>query len=219
MTLLSCVEVNPEATEACVIWLHGLGASGHDFEPIAAMLQLPKVRFVFPHAPMRPVTINAGYVMRAWYDIKTLAESELREDEADIHAATEQIEALIQAEKDRGFPSHRILLAGFSQGAAMALHVAHRHPEPLAGIMVLSGYLLLEGSWEEAASPANATTPMLFCHGEYDEVVPCHRGQQALERFQHSKRPTRWESYPMGHEVCPPEIAHIRAWLHERLAV
>jgi phospholipase/carboxylesterase len=217
MELLPCVEVNPNASSACVIWLHGLGASGHDFEPIVPMFNLPDVRFVFPHAPMRPVTINGGYVMRAWYDIKTMAESEFREDEADIHAATSQIEALIEAEKARGFSSERILLAGFSQGAAMTLHVAHQHAEPLAGIMALSGYLLLEGSWDETASPANATTPMLVCHGEFDQVVPCHRGQGAYERFKHPDRSIRWESYPMGHEVCPPQIADIRSWLHEQL--
>jgi phospholipase/carboxylesterase len=218
---LDSIELGPAGAEATasVIWLHGLGADGHDFEPIPPLLNLPRVRFILPHARPRPVTINGGYVMRAWYDILKLDFTGVRESEADIRESQGQIEALIRRENQRGVPSERIVLIGFSQGAAMALHVGLRWPERLAGVVVLSGYMLMSEELAAEHSPANAATPMLVCHGSEDPVVPVWLGKAAYEQVAalHPGRPIEWFDYPMPHSVCPEEIAEIARFLHGRL--
>lgn len=218
--LLSCVEVEARVpATASVIWLHGLGADGHDFEPLVPHLRLPHVRFVFPNAPAIPVTINGGYVMPAWYDIRNLDLSPTgtdREDPAQIRRSAAAITALIAREHERGVADERIVIAGFSQGGAMALYTATRHPRALAGFLVLSAYELLRGHDDEH-SPANAATPALFCHGRHDQMVPMFAGQAACEAARRSGREVRWYDFPIGHEVSMPEIQTIAGWLQERL--
>lgn len=218
--LLDCIEIGAgsDAT-ASVIWLHGLGADGHDFEPIPPLLGLPKVRFILPHATHRPVTINNRFVMRAWYDILSLDFTGVRESESDIRESQAQIEALIRRENQRGIPSERIVLVGFSQGGAMALHVGLRWTERLAGIAVLSAYLIMPETLAQEQAPANADTPILFCHGSQDPVVPIWLGKAGYEQVAalSPERPTHWYDYPMQHAVCPEEIAEIARFLHERL--
>lgn len=217
--LLDCVQVGPSGqnVRGVVIWMHGLGADGHDFEPIVPMLRLPDVRFSFPNAPARPVTINMGFVMPAWYDILTLEPSDTRERADDIATSARQITALIDHERQAGVPSERIVLAGFSQGGAMALHVGCRYPHPLAGIMVLSAYHLLPDTFASERSEANTRTPMLICHGERDPVVPIGRGERARDDMIAAGHRVEWHAYPMQHEVCPEEIAVVADWLSARL--
>jgi len=218
--LLSCVEVEARTpASASVIWLHGLGADGHDFEPLVPHFRLPHVRFVFPNAPAIPVTINGGFVMPAWYDIRNLELSphvKDREDPAQIRRSSAAIEALLARENSRGVASERIIVAGFSQGGALALHVATRHAQRLAGFMVLSAYELLPDHASEH-SEANARTPALFCHGRHDPMVPMFAGQAACESARRSGREVRWYDFPIGHEVSMPEIQTIAGWLRERL--
>jgi len=218
--LLDCVEIQtaPEPTHA-VIWLHGLGADGNDFAPIVPELGLqktPAIRFVFPHAPVMPVTINGGMAMRAWYDI---IGSDLvrREDEAGIRRSETAVRALIARENARGIPASRIVLAGFSQGCAMSLHTGLRYPERLAGLIGLSGYLPLAGSLDAERSSANAATPILLAHGVYDPVVALPRAQASLAQLQAAGYTVEWHTYPMPHSVCPPEIAEIGAFLRRVL--
>jgi phospholipase/carboxylesterase len=214
--LLPCVEVGPAGSvDGAVVWLHGLGASGHDFEDIVPMLRLPRVRFVFPHAPPRGVTINGGIIMPAWYDILRFSDAAGSERADQVRESAEMVEALLARECSRGVPSGRSVLAGFSQGGAMALYTGLRHDQALAGIMVLSGYEVL--SSERQVHAANAATPMFFGHGTYDPVVPVSRGRAAQKACAEG-RDTEWHEYPMGHEVRVEEIAHIRDWLHARLA-
>jgi phospholipase/carboxylesterase len=197
---------------ASVIWMHGLGADGHDFEPVVSELELPEalaVRFVFPHAPRRPVTINRGYVMRAWYDVV----GDGSEDAAGIRASQAQIEALIAREKARGFPAARIVLAGFSQGGAMALQTGLRHPERLAGILALSCYLPLRDTLATEASPANHGVPILMAHGTEDPVIPLHRARRSRDKLTELGYRVTWREYPMPHSVCGDEIDDISAWL------
>ena len=216
--LLECIEIGPgpEQATASVIWLHGLGADGHDFEPIPPLLKLPHVRFVLPHAQQRPITINGGFVMRAWYDILSLDFEGVRESESDIRASELQIEALIARERERGITSERIALVGFSQGGAMALHTGLRHAERLAGIGVLSGYLLMGERLAEERSEANRDTPIFFAHGREDPMVPvwlgkaCHDQVASLD----PERPTEWHEYSMPHAVCPEELAELAKFLH-----
>lgn len=198
-----------------VIWLHGLGADGHDFEPIVPYLGLPPgaaVRFIFPHALMRPVTINGGAVMRAWYDIIEISASR-GQDEPGIKHSARKVRDLIDAEVSRGIPASRILLAGFSQGGAMALYVALRYPEKLAGIMALSAYLLFPERLQDEASEANAETPVFIGHGTADPVVPFFLGQAAREMLEKGSWPVEWHSYPIPHSVSQPEIADIGRWM------
>jgi phospholipase/carboxylesterase len=198
---------------ASVIWLHGLGADGHDFEPIVPELDLPRdasVRFVFPHAPMRPVTLNNGFVMRAWYDLFDLGE-ERRVDEAGMRASAEEIERLITHERSNGVP--RIVLAGFSQGGALALYTGLRHAEKLAGIVALSAYLPLESRLAAEANPANARTPIFLAHGRLDPVLPFNAGERARDRLKALGYDVTWKAYQMPHAVCPEEIADISAFL------
>ncbi len=206
--------------KAAVIWLHGLGADGHDFEPIVPELRLPSalpVRFIFPHAPHRPVTINNGYVMRAWYDIRT-AEFVQREDEAGIRESERTVRDLIAQEHKRGIPSQRIVLAGFSQGGAIALHTGVRYPERLAGIMALSTYLPLAETFQAEANPANQTVPMFMAHGTEDPIIPIERGRHSADLLKRAGADVQWRTYDMGHSVCIEEIGDVAAWLVRVLA-
>lgn len=219
--LLNCVELAPSgAARASVIWLHGLGANGHDFEPIVPFLRLPAelgVRFVFPHAPAQAVTINGGMRMPAWYDIYDM-DIPRREDAGGIRRSARAIEALIGREIERGIPTQRIVLAGFSQGGAVALHTGLRYPDPLAGLLALSCYLPLADTLATEASSANRDTPILIMHGTQDGIIPAHYGEQGYQRLQSLGYPAIWQTYPMAHEVHPEQIQAIGAWLAERLA-
>lgn len=217
--LLDCIEIGPADARASVIWLHGLGADGHDFEPIPPLLGLPHVRFILPHASTRAVTINGGYMMRAWYDILSLDFSGVRESESDIRSSQAQIEALIERENQRGVASENIVLIGFSQGGAMALHVGLRWGETLAGIVVLSAYLLMGERVAAEQNPANTQTPMLFCHGSQDPIVPVWLGKAAHDQIAalSPARPIEWFDYPMPHAVCPEELAEIARFLHAHI--
>ncbi|MBU0593717.1 MAG: alpha/beta fold hydrolase [Gammaproteobacteria bacterium] len=200
---------------SAVIWLHGLGADGHDFAPIVPELGLPAgmaVRFIFPHAPLLPVTINNGYVMPAWYDVRSL---DLRqtEDETGIRASQQQVEALIRLEEARGIPASRIVLAGFSQGGAIALHTGLRHEAPLAGVLALSTYLPLPDTLDTEASPTNAHLPIFMAHGTADSVIPVAQGIASRNRLQDHRYRVEWREYPMAHSVCPGEITDIGQWL------
>jgi phospholipase/carboxylesterase len=213
------LETGP-SPKAAVIWLHGLGADGHDFEPIVPELDLPDalaVRFVFPHAPMQPVTINGGMVMRAWYDVRHDAGAR-REDEPGVRASQQRIEALIAREKARGVPASRLVLAGFSQGGAMALHTGVRHGERLAGIMALSCFLPLADRVAAEGSATNRDVPIFLAHGTHDPVIPLARARQAHEALTRLGYPVEWHEYPMPHAVCDAEIRDIGAWLTRRLA-
>jgi len=208
---------DPRAT---VIVLHGLGADGNDFVPIAQELALQDVgpvRFVFPHAPVMPVTINNGYRMRAWYDILG-AELVKREDEQGLRSSLAAVEALLAREKERGIAANRTVLAGFSQGCAMALLTGLRHKERLAGIVGLSGYLPLAASTAAERSDANALTPIFLGHGTFDNVVPLARGQQSCELLRSLGHDVSWHTYPMAHSVAMEEIQDLNAWLLQVLA-
>jgi phospholipase/carboxylesterase len=212
---LPCVEIDPPGKpEGVVVWLHGLGADGHDFEPVVPILGLPRARFVFPHAPRGPVTINGGMVMPAWYDIVAIGGDGAKGE--DVRRSAKQLRALLEREERKGVPADRIILAGFSQGAAMALHVGTRYPRALRGIMVLSGYEVLSPTREREETPANRTTPMLFCHGTADPLVPIAAGRLAYEAHVHPQRPAEWHEFPMAHEVSPGELTVIRQWLSAR---
>jgi phospholipase/carboxylesterase len=207
---------NPAAS---VIWLHGLGADGHDFEPIVPELVspgAPAVRFVFPHAPVRPVTLNNGYPMRAWYDIAALNRG-APQDEAGIRASQARISALIERENGRGVATEHIVLAGFSQGGAMALLAGTRYPQRLAGIMGLSCYLLLAAGLQQERTAANQETPILLAHGSQDPVVAPALGAEAHRQLEAAGYQVEWHAYSMPHSVCPQEIADIAAWLRRVL--
>jgi len=203
--------------QGAVVWLHGLGATADDFAPLVPYLDAAHLRFIFPQAPMRPVTINFGAVMPAWYDIRTLKRGPERENAEQIREAGRQLSDLLEALEAQGIPAERTILAGFSQGAAMALHVGLRYPRSLAGLLILSGYLVLADTLDEESAPGNAMTPIQFCHGSRDGVVPMSSGRGTFEQLQHPKRDLRWLDYPIGHEVCDEEVADIKAWLAERL--
>jgi phospholipase/carboxylesterase len=202
-----------------VIWLHGLGADGHDFEPIVPELVRPgerALRFVFPHAPIRPVTLNGGFAMRAWYDIVSL-ERRGPEDEAGIRASQATVEALIRRENARGIATSRIVLAGFSQGGSVALFAGTRYAEKLAGIMGLSCYLLLAGRLATERSSTNQATPIFLAHGLEDPIVAPLLGEQARTALVAAGYSVEWHSYPMPHSVCPQEVADIAQWLRRLL--
>jgi len=212
-------ETGPSPT-ASIIVLHGLGADGNDFVPIAEQLRLDAVgpvRFIFPHAATRPVTINGGHVMRAWYDILEPV-LDRREDEAGMRASVAEINALIAREVARGMPASRIVLMGFSQGCAMSLLTGLRHPERLAGIAGLSGYLPLGATTAAERSPANADLPVFLAHGTVDPVVALERAVAARDALLALGHPVEWHTYPMPHSVCPEEIEHLNAWLLQVLA-
>ena len=214
---LEAIEIETAASPgASIIWMHGLGADGHDFVDVVPELGLPArpgVRFVFPHAPMRPVTINGGYVMRAWYDIRDDDDGVRREDPAGVRASQRAIEALIAREKERGVPAAAIVLAGFSQGGAMALHTALRHTERLAGVMALSCSLPLSDTLAGEAAPANRDVSIFMAHGTHDPMIPMARALRAREVLTGLGYRLEWHEYPMPHSVCVEEIAHIGAWL------
>lgn len=200
---------------ASVIWMHGLGADAYDFDPVVPLLDLGPdrpVRYIFPNAPVRPVTVNNGYRMRAWYDVKGLDIS-AREDEAGIRESATAIEALISRELDRGIPAQRIVLAGFSQGGAMALHTGLRFNSRLAGLLVLSGYLPLAESCSAEVSEANREIPIFMGHGEVDNVVPIWIARESRDRLVKLGYRVQWHSYPMPHTVSPEELHDIRAFL------
>jgi phospholipase/carboxylesterase len=200
------IETGPKPRVA-VIWLHGLGADGHDFEPIVPELELPEpVRFVFPHAPIRAVTINNGMRMRAWYDIFQFGGGP--EDEAGIRASQKLVEDLVAAEKGK-----KIVLAGFSQGGAIVLQTALRHPEKLAGLLALSTYLPLAASLEKEAAPANKDLPIFMAHGQYDDIIPIRRAEASRDALARLGYDIDWHTYPMPHSVCAPEIADIGQFL------
>ena len=206
------IETGPRP-EAAVIWLHGLGADGHDFEPIVPELELEKpVRFVFPHAPIRPVTINNGMRMRAWYDIYQFGGG--REDEQGLRASQKLVEELIRAQ---GLPPAKILLAGFSQGGAIVLQTALRYPERLAGIMALSCYLPIAATLAAERSEANKSVPIFMAHGRYDDIIPIDRATASRDYLQKQGYDVEWHEYPMPHSVCAPEIADISAFLSKVL--
>jgi phospholipase/carboxylesterase len=213
---------HPEAVElqtgprpdAAVIWLHGLGADGTDFVPVVQVLGLPpglNLRFVFPHAPMRPVTINLGMRMRAWYDITELGGAQ--QDEAGIRASQQLLEGLIARERTRGIEARRIVLAGFSQGGAIALQTGLRHAERLAGIMALSTWLPLAGTLAAERHAINAGLPIFMAHGSEDPMVGIDRAQASRAALEALGYAPEWHEYPMGHEVCPEEIGDIASWL------
>lgn len=218
--LLDCVEhsTGPNPTH-CVLWLHGLGADGHDFAPIVPELRLPaslSVRFVFPHATIQPVTINGGMAMRSWYDILT-PNLVKREDEQGIRLSEQAIAALIARENARGIPSERIVLAGFSQGCAMTLHTGLRFPTKLAGLMGLSGYLPLIDMADNERHAANADTPIFLAHGTHDPVVALERAEASRAKLVALGVPVQWHTYPMQHSVCPQEIHDISRFLQSVL--
>lgn len=218
MNNLECVvrETGPQP-DACVIWLHGLGADGHDFEPIVPQLNSTgAARFVFPHAPVRPVTINGGMRMRAWYDILELS-IDRNADRAGIDQSVEQVNALIDAEIERGFRPGRIVLAGFSQGGAIALRCGLARNDRLAGIVALSCYLLDGSELDQWLAPANRAQSVLMAHGEQDPVVPMALGRNAADKLQQAGLEVAWHSWPMPHAVCPEEVVVIDRWLKERL--
>lgn len=223
-TLLETIELetapNPTAT---VIWMHGLGADGNDFVPIVNELDLagaPAIRFVFPHAPMRPVTINNGYVMRAWYDVSfgDLEGRSRKADEKGVRESQAEIGQLIARENSRGIATANIVLAGFSQGGAVALQAGLRYPEQLAGVMALSTYLPLAESFAQEAAPANAKTALFMAHGTHDPVVPYAMGSGSRELLQKAGYAIEWHEYPMQHSVCLEEVADIGRWLTGVLA-
>src|SRR5262249_26352244 len=194
--------------------MHGLGADGHDFAGIERQVT-PRgaaVRYVYPHAPTMPVTINNGYVMRAWYDVYGVG-GERREDEAGVRASQQRIEALIAREKSRDVPARAIVLAGFSQGGAMALHTGLRHPERLAGVMALSCFLPVAGALAAEASGANRDVPIFMAHGAADDLIPLARARSSRDALLNLGYKVDWHEYPMPHAVCPPEIDDIAAWL------
>jgi len=219
--MLDCIEIEPASTAtASVIWLHGLGADGNDFVPIIDELNLGAdhgVRFVFPNARTRPVTVNNGMPMRAWYDIKGMAIAD-KQDSQGIHDSADEIETLIAREVERGVASNRIVLAGFSQGGAIALHTGVRHGTRLAGIMALSTYLPLADTLAAQASQANHDVPIFMAHGNVDPVVPIDLGRASRERLEAAGYPVAWHEYPMQHQVCLPQIAEIGVWLRTLLA-
>lgn len=219
--VVTLAPVTPESVDgtASVIWLHGLGADGHDFVPIVPELRLAPpaaLRFVFPHAPVRPVTLNGGMPMRAWYDIRELSTAG-RQDEAGTRESAARVGALIEREIGRGVPAARVILAGFSQGGAIALHTALRYPQRLGGVMALSTYLPLHESVAREAGAAS-DLPILMCHGLYDPVLPLALGERSRDFLVSLGYRVEWKSYPMQHEVCRPEIGDISAWLTTRLA-
>lgn len=215
MKALECVivETGPKP-EFTIIWMHGLGADGHDFEPLVPELQagLPSMRFVFPHAPVRPVTINNGYPMRAWYDIVGI-DRRSAEDFRGMAETADSIGGLIHREHARGIASDHILLAGFSQGGAMALHLATRHPDKFAGVIALSCYLPMSKDLSKARDSANLATPIFMAHGTHDPVVPFPLGEESRQLLEGAGFKVEWHAYPMQHSLCEPEVADLAAWL------
>lgn len=215
------VEIDTAANpDAAVIWLHGLGADGHDFEPVVGQLALApgsRIRFIFPHAPHRPVTLNGGYVMRAWYDLYA-SERGARQDREGLEEARQVVDALIQRESERGIPPSRIVLMGFSQGGAVALHSGLRRDEPVAGIGALSTYLPLHHLLAEERHPSSHETPIFMAHGRHDPVIAYDIGISSRDHLREHGYRVDWREYPMEHSLCAEEIDDIARWLNQRLA-
>jgi phospholipase/carboxylesterase len=215
------VVLEPASTaDAAVIWLHGLGADGYDFVPIVDELRLPPtmaVRFIFPHARPRPVTINNGFVMRAWYDITGLG-PDRKEDGDGIRESASVVNDYIEQQNARGVANERIVIAGFSQGGAIALQAALRYPKRLGGVMALSTYLPLNDTVAAEAAPANKDVPILMCHGLRDPMVPATLGKASRDLLMGLGYKVEWQSYPMEHQVCMEEVLDISKWLQARLA-
>lgn len=220
MPQLEAVEMSTgEDPSAAIIWLHGLGADGHDFEPVVPLLLwpgAPAMRFVFPHAPVRAVTVNAGMRMRAWYDILTI-DSDRGHDAAGIDESLGQVAALIEREQRRGIAPNRVVLAGFSQGGAIALQLALRYPHRLAGLIVLSSYLLRADRIQAQAHAVNRGLPVFVAHGTMDPVVPFSMGESAAHTLRSLGYQVEWRSYPLAHTISAEEIGHIAVWLRQRL--
>jgi phospholipase/carboxylesterase len=214
--LLDCIEIEPDVAPAgAVIWMHGLGADGQDFEPIVPMLGITApVRFVFPNAPVRPVTINNGMRMRAWYDIDPRSPLSGTDD---IRASAAAVEALVARERARGVPAERIVLAGFSQGGVIALHLGLRYADRLGGIMALSTYLHDHERVADEVSFASIDVPIFMAHGRLDPMIPIARAITSREALGALGYQVEWHEYPMGHQVCPQEIADIGDWLRRLL--
>jgi phospholipase/carboxylesterase len=214
--LSDAIEINPDAApRACIIWLHGLGADGNDFAPLIPRLDIVEalgVRVLLPHAPRRPVTINNGMVMRAWYDI-TGTDFRARQDDAGIRASETLLRGLIAREIEHGIPAERIVLAGFSQGGAIVLHTGLRYPQKLGGLLVLSAYLPLAASLAAERSAENSNISIMQAHGQQDPVVPVAWALQTRDHLQAQDYTVDWKTYPMQHAVCPQEVGDIREWL------
>ena len=221
--LLETIEIETAPNPAAaVIWMHGLGADGNDFAPIVpelALGSLPAVRFIFPHAPMQPVTLNNGQVMRAWYDVSfgDLEGRSRQADEKGVRASQAAIGKLIARENKRGIASRQIVVAGFSQGGAIALETGLRYPERLAGIMALSTYLPLAAKLEAEASAQNKDVPIFFAHGSHDPVIPLPMAVASRDKLRELGYNVDWHEYPMQHSVCMEEVADISAWLRSTL--
>jgi len=217
--LLEAIEIETAPNPAAaVIWLHGLGADGNDFAPIVPELRLagaPAIRFVFPHAPMMAVTINNGHVMRAWYDVSfgDLEGNTRRADETGVHASQASVGKLIEREISHGIPAHRIVIAGFSQGGAIALQTGVRYPHRLAGIMALSTYLPMADRLEAEASAANRDVPIFYAHGTHDPVIPLAMATASVAKLTTAGYRVEWHEYPMQHSVCAEEVGAVSAWL------
>lgn len=201
-----------DIASAIVMWMHGLGVDGHDFEPVVHMLNLPHIRFILPHAPYRPVTLNNGYEMRAWYDIFGL-QPDSPQDESGITEMQCTINAMIESEISKGIPSNRIVLAGFSQGGAIALYTATRFIQPLAGILALSTYLPLKNKLRSEQHPANVQTPVWMAHGRSDTVIALSTAESSRQALEAAGYPLEWHEYDMPHSVCEQEIDDIRSFL------
>lgn len=218
--LLQAVVIEPpQKADACVIWLHGLGADGHDFVDAVPALNLPRqhsIRFVFPHAPSQPVTLNQGMIMPAWYDIQTL-NSEGLQDEHGLKKSAQAINRLIMAAMEQGIASSRIFLFGFSQGGALALHTALRFEHPLAGVCALSAYLPLPAQCSVERHAANQQIPIFLAHGVADPVVAFFIGEQSYTFLKKMGYPVQWHTYPMEHSVCLPELAELGRWMQNML--
>lgn len=213
--ILPFVEINSSKNPcATVIWLHGLGADGHDFVDLVPQLNLPNVRFVFPHAPVRPITLNSGFPMRAWYDIHGL-EFGTREDEEGVHASAKLIDQLIQQEIDNGMPAEKIFLTGFSQGGAMALYCGLRYPKKLAGILALSSYLPVAKTLAHEMSDVNKSIPIFMAHGTQDEIVNIKLAEYSRGFLQQLKYQIDFRIYHMAHSVCADEVRDIAKWIRQ----
>jgi len=213
---LPALTLGSDAPTGALIWLHGLGADGNDFAPVVPILDRPDLRVILPHAPVRPVTVNGGAPCRSWYDIRFMAPGPGRESADDIRASAEAVRSLVQEQRNAGIPAHRIALVGFSQGGAMALHVALRWPERLAAVVALSTYLVLEDTLDDERSATTNGLPAFFGHGTFDPVVSPGRGQSAADRLA-PHLDVRWHDYPMDHSVCIDEILDLRDFIAETI--
>lgn len=221
MTKLNYIEINPEKKQplGSIIWLHGLGADGHDFVPMTRELNLPHdlpIRFIFPHAPLRPVTLNNGYVMRAWFDIYEISRT-AKIDEAGINQSVQGINELIAQEEKRGISSDRIVVGGFSQGAVIAINTGLTYSKRLTGIVALSGYLPNPNTLLAKAHANNKATPIFMAHGTQDMVIPDFLGKEGYHFLRDHQFNVSWHSYSMGHSVCEPEIKDISQWFQSNI--